>query len=315
MKMPAKKQAGVLIFAGLFLFVLNGCAFSLHEIPQPLLEPQQVSLKNVPFYPQEQYHCGPASLAMVLGWSGIAVQPDELVQEVYSPGRRGSLQPDLISAVRRHGRVAYPISGTKTLTAELAAGHPVIVLLNLGFFWYPKWHYAVVVGYDQPAGEIILHSGNIQNERLSFRVFDNLWARSERWGLLVLPPSQFPAEIQKDTWLEAVVGLELAKQWPAAITAYEMTITQWPESYSAWIGLGNSRYAFGDLAGAASAFRQASRLNQKNGIAFNNLAQVLWEMGQPAEALAAARQAIILGGPLLEKFRQTLYEIETRPKR
>ena len=313
--MPAKKQVGGLIFAGLFLFVLSGCVSSLHEIPQSLLEHQQVFLKNVPFYPQEQYQCGPASLAMVLGWSGIAAQPDELVQEVYSPGRRGSLQPDLISAVRRHGRVAYPISGIKTLTAELAAGHPVIVLLNLGFFWYPKWHYAVVVGYDKPAGEFILHSGNIQNERLSFRVFDNLWKRSERWGLLVLPPSQFPAEVQEDTWLEALVGLERAKQWPAAITAYEMTITLWSESYSAWIGLGNSRYATGDLAGAASAFRQASRLNQKNGIAFNNLAQVLGETGQTEEALAAARQAVSLGGPLLEKFRQTLYEIETRPER
>ena len=94
-----------------------------------------------------------------------------------------------------------------------------------------------------------------------------------------------------------------------------MAITLWPESYSAWIGLGNSRYAIFDLAGTASAFRHASRLNQKNGIAFNNLAQVLWERGQPEEALEAARQAIILGGPLVEKFRQTLYEIEARLKK
>jgi len=297
------------------LVVLSGCVSSLHEIPQSSLEREQVFLKNVPFYPQERYQCGPASLSMVLGWSGIAVQPDELVQEVFSPGRQGSLQPDLISAVRRHGRIAYPVSGINTLTAELAAGHPVIVLLNLGFFWYPKWHYAVVIGYDMPAGEIILHSGINENERLSFRVFNNLWSRSEKWGLLVLPPSQFPAEVQKDIWLEAVVGLERTKQWPAAMTAYEMALTLWPESYGAWLGLGNSLYAIGDLDGAASAFRNASQVNQENGIAFNNLAQVLWEMGQPEEALAAARQAIILGGPLLEKFKQTLNEIEASPKR
>jgi len=257
--MPKYNQAGSLILAGLFLFVLNGCASPLHEKPQSSLEHQQVFLKNVPFYPQEQYQCGPASLAMVLSWSGIAVQPDELVQEVFSPGRRGSLQSDLISAVRRYGRIAYPISGIKTLTTELDAGHPVIVLLNLGFFWYPKWHYAVVVGYDKPSGEILLHSGNNENKRLSFRVFNNLWSRSKEWGLLVLPPSQFPAEVQKDTWLKAVVGLERAKQWPHAITAYEMAIALWPESYGAWIGLGNSRYVNGDLAGAASAFRHASR--------------------------------------------------------
>ena len=94
-----------------------------------------------------------------------------------------------------------------------------------------------------------------------------------------------------------------------------MAITLWPESYGAWIGLGNSRYAIGDLAGAASAFRHASHLNQENGIAFNNLAQALWEMGQWEEAMAAARQAIIIGGPLLEKFKQTFYEIAASPKR
>jgi tetratricopeptide (TPR) repeat protein len=308
--MVLSQQAGNCIVAGLFLLVLSGCSLFIQDIPLSSLEHVQVSLENVPFFPQEQYQCGPAALAMVLGWSGITVLPDEAAQYVYSPKRRGSLQPALISAARRYGRVAYPVSGLSELTAELAAGHPVVVLLNLGFFWYSRWHYAVAVGYDAAAGDIILHSGTTEHQRLSFRVFDNLWKRSERWGLLVLPPSALPAEADEIKWMEATVGLERAAQWTAAATAYEAAISRWPTSFTAWLGLGNSKYAGGNLDGAAAAFRQAISLQAHNGIAFNNLAQVLSELGERDQALAAARTAVSLDGPQVETFRQTLSEIE-----
>lgn len=308
--MSIKNQAGIFLFAGLFLLFLIGCSPFSRRILQPELGPETALVENVPYFPQNKYQCGPSALAMVLGWSGHPISPDELTGEVYSPGRRGSLQPALISATRRHGRIAYPVSGLKELTMELAAGHPVIVLLNLGFSWYPKWHYAVAIGYEKSAGEIILHSGDSPNERLSFRLFNNLWARSEMWGLLVLAPNQMPAGVQEDEWIDAVIGLERAEQWFAAIQAYETGLVRWPESHGGWLGLGNSRYGTGDLAGAASAFRHLTHLYPENGIAFNNLAQVLLEMGQTEEALNAARRAVRLGGPLNEEFRKTLSEIE-----
>jgi len=308
--MSIKKRAGTCLFTGLFLLVLSGCGLFVRHIQQPAPGPERAMAENVPYFPQSKYQCGPASLAMVLGWSGYHVTPDELAGEVYSPAQRGSLQPALISAARRNGRIAYPISGLEELTLELAAGHPVIVLLNLGLSWYPKWHYAVAIGYEKSAGEIILHSGNTPNERLSFRVFNNLWARSEKWGLLVLAPDQMPAGVQEDEWLEAVIGLERVEQWGAATQAYETGVSRWPESLGGLLGLGNSRYKTGNLVGAASAFRRATRLFPENGIAFNNLAQVLLEMGQAGEAFNAARQAVSLGGPLSEEFRKTLSEIE-----
>lgn len=293
---------------------LSGCgALSKGIRPWPTAAPLQVMVADVPFFAQEEHQCGPAALAMALRWSGIEVSPGDLTPEVYTPHQRGSLQPALIAGARRHGRIAYPISGIESLLAELAAGHPVIVLVNLGFFWYPKWHYAVAIGYDQPADEIILHSGQVKSERLALRVFENLWARSERWGLLVLPPTVLPLQAAEDPWLQAAVGLERAGQDSAAVTAYETARTKWPASFGAWLGLGNSRYATGDLAGAAAALQEATRLQATAGTAFNNLAQVLWEMGQQDEALTAARQAVALGGPLLETFRQTLANIEGRP--
>jgi hypothetical protein len=46
------------------------------------------------------------------------------------------------------------------------------------------------------------------------------------------------------------------------------------------------------------------------GVAFNNLAQVLWERGSHEAAINAARQAVELGGPHVEQFQKTLDEIQ-----
>jgi len=310
-------QAGNRMIAGLFFFLLaaslTGCGLFPGErlLPPPSF-PAKTLVREVPFFPQEELQCGPAALAMVLNWGGLAVQPADLTPEVFTPGLKGSLQSALIGAARRHGRVAYPITGSEALLAEVSAGHPVIVLVNLAFSWYPKWHYGVVIGYDQERDEVILHSGLTANEHLNSRVFMNIWKRSKYWGLLVLPPEQLPASGEENPWLSAVTGLERSRQWQGAAAGYAAALQRWPESFGAWMGLGNSRYAQHDLPGAAEAFHQAGLLEPKNGMAFNNLAQVLAEQGKHQEALAAAQQAVTLGGPLLERFQQTLREIKAQ---
>ncbi|MHB1015885.1 MAG: PA2778 family cysteine peptidase [Desulfurivibrionaceae bacterium] len=311
-------QAGNRMIAGLLFLALpiflSGCTlFSAERLPLAPGRPNKAMVAGVPFFAQEKLQCGPAALAMALNWSGVAVQPADLTPEVFTPGLKGSLQSALLGAARRHGRVGYPITGSEPLLAEVAAGHPVIVLLNLGFSWYPKWHYGVVIGYDQEQGEVILHSGLTASEHLSYRVFLNTWQRSECWGLLVLPPDRLPATAEEEPWLAAVAGLERTGQWKGAAAGYGAALKRWPESFGAWMGLGNSRYQLHDLAGSAEAFRRATLLQPKNGIPFNNLAQVLNEQGKRKEALASAQRAVELGGPLLANFRQTLEEIKANP--
>jgi hypothetical protein len=269
-------------------------------------------IAGVPFFSQDELQCGPAAMAMLLNWSGIPLQPSDLTAEVYTPGLKGSLQSALIASARRHGRVAYPISGSEALLTEIAAGNPAIVLVNLSFFWYPKWHYAVAIGYDQQQGEVILHSGLNAREVLSSRLFMNIWRRSDYWGMLVLPPEKLPAGAEEGEWLAAVAGLENAGLWQAAASGYATALQRWTTSFSAWMGLGNSRYRLHDLVSSAQAFTQASRLQPQNGVAFNNLAHVLAEQGKLQEALKAAQQAVDLGGPLIDTFRQTLEEIKVQ---
>ncbi len=300
----------LLSFSGLFSAGCAGHQFGKIRGEMKNL-PSRVELKTVPFYPQNDYQCGPAALAMALTWSGLPREPNQMVSEVYSPALKGSLQPALIGAARRSGRLAYPINGMKVLLREVASGKPVIVLLNLGLSWYPKWHYAVVVGYDLPEGFVELHSGKMVREYFPFRVFQNTWARSNYWGLLVLSPLDLPATAEEKPYLQALLGLEKARQLKAAVQGYETALGRWPGSLGALMGLGNSFYALGKLTRAETAFREASRLHPTSGPAFNNLAQVLWEQGRQGEALRAVQRAVALGGPQSGIYRGTLKEIES----
>ncbi|MDX5360821.1 MAG: PA2778 family cysteine peptidase, partial [Alphaproteobacteria bacterium] len=143
--------------------------------------PPRVALERVPFFPQEDYYCGPAALAMALVWAGEDTTPEALVPEVYTPGREGTLRTDIVAAARRHGRVAVPVGSLRDLLGEVAAGHPVIVFQNLGIGLAPQWHFAVAVGYDLPAREILLHTGLEAGARRDLDTFERTWARGDHW--------------------------------------------------------------------------------------------------------------------------------------
>ncbi len=273
--------------------------------------PSRLELEAVPFFPQKDYQCGPAALATVLRWSGLSVTPENLTDEVFTPEKKGSLQTALIGAARRHGRIAYVLSGPEDLFVEVAAGNPVIVLQNLGLSWYPVWHYAVVIGYDLTERTVVLRSGHIARKVLSFWVFENTWARSNHWGIVILRPDQFPAVVKEDLFTEAVLGLEKARRFQDAVDGYQTVLTRWPENLPALIGIGNCYYALGELENAETAFRKTIRLHPESGSAFNNLAQILIEQGRKQEALAAARKAVSLGGPLRSAYQKTLDEIQS----
>jgi hypothetical protein len=296
-----------------FLLVLSGCATPQtdHLLAEGYsMATPKAEITGVPFYPQEGLYCGPAALAMALSWSGDPVRPGELVPLMYTPAREGTLQTEVLTAARRHGRVAYPVFSLEDLLREVAAGHPIVVLQNLGLSWYPRWHYAVVVGYDLSREEIILHSGLEARVPMPLRLFERTWARGNHWATLVLPPGVLPAGAGERSYLASVVGLERAGQWEAASKSYAAALQRWPRSIGALMGLGNSRYALGDLPGAEQAFRAAIRFHPADASAYNNLAQVLADGGRRREALLQVETAITLGGPMRPFFLKTREKIQ-----
>lgn len=289
---------------------LTGCA-SLRPVPMPAQVPGDHETQvPVTFFPQEKYQCGPAALAMVLDWSGLRIEPSDLTESVYTPSRKGSLQPALVTGARRRGRVAYPIHGLDALATELEAGHPVIVLQNLSLPIWPRWHYAVVVGLDPDTDQVLLHSGLTPMRRMGLRTFMNTWRRGDTWGLLVLPPDELPATAHALQWVAAVSGLEDAGQSKAALIGYRTALARWPDYVPAWMGLGNVRYGLGELVEAKAAYRQAVTLDPAYALGWNNLAQALADLGERDAALKAARRAVSLGGPYLDEFKATLAGIE-----
>lgn len=224
---------------------------------------------------------------MVLGAEGVPVTPEQLVPEIYIPGREGSLQSELIAAIRRHQRVPYTLAPeVNALLAELAGGHPVLVLQNLAFASFPRWHYAVLIGYDAGSSELILRSGREARQRMSLRRFLQTWDRAQRWAVVVVQPGQLPASADARRWIAATAPFETLGQFETAATAYDAAAGRWPDQPLVWQAQANLNYRRQDLSGAETALRRALALSP-DAATRNNLAQVLLEQGCRAGARAA----------------------------
>jgi len=273
--------------------------------------PLRVELDTVPFFAQEEYQCGPAALAMALNAAGVAVTPDSLTDEVYIPGRKGSLQVEMVASARRHGLLAYVLAPElKDVLAEVAAGNPVVVLQNLGLWaFHPYWHYAVVIGYDLEKHQIVLHSGSKAQRVMSLGLFEFLWIDGGRWAMVALTPGRLPASANEARYAAAASDLEQSGRNAEAHRAYAALVERWPAHLIGWMGLGNTAYALGRKVEAEAAFRRATRLHPLAAAAFNNLAQTLADQGKLDAALDAARTAVSLGGTSLPQAQATLEQI------
>jgi tetratricopeptide (TPR) repeat protein len=274
------------------LLMMMGCT-SLPKLPTDLTP--RVELTETPFFPQEAYQCGPAALATVLNYYQIQVTPDELRPQVYLPERKGSLQIELAAAARRYGLLAYPFGGDlNALLKELAAGNPVLVLQNLTFDWLPKWHYAVVIGYDLSENQVILRSGKHRRWHSDLRAFRNTWQRAGNWALVIQPPERIPATAQPATLLKAAFDLQTTGNEKAALTAYAAATTRWPADKRPWLALGNGAFKLDRLGEARQALKRAAVLDPMDPTALNNLAYVYLAAGCPDQARKTIQQALQL---------------------
>jgi tetratricopeptide (TPR) repeat protein len=296
------------------LLLLSGCASHLQAVKLITSPPaefaQGVELEQVPFFAQERYQCGPAALATALDWSGAAVKPEDLIAEVYLPQRHGSLQVEMAAAARHHGRVSYILEqDLQAVLEEIRAGHPVVVLLNLGLSWYPRWHYAVAVGFDLRRDLLVLRSGTERRDVVSLELFERMWRRGKRWALVVMPPDELPATAQELPYLRAVLPFEQTEDWKTAARAYTAAWRRWPDSIGAGMGLGNSAYGGGDYAAAAEAYRRLLARHPAFAPALNNLAQVMAKSGDFAAGERYAEEAVAAGGAQSKTYAETLQAI------
>ncbi|MEO1639025.1 MAG: PA2778 family cysteine peptidase [Pseudomonadota bacterium] len=240
--------------------------------------PARSQVAGVPLIQQADFYCGPASIAMVMQWAGAEVTQADVAALSFNPGAEGTYLADMLGASRRLGQLAVTIDGFDQLLAEVDAGHPVIVFQNLGVGVFPVWHYGVVTGYDLGVEEVYLNSGQLDQMVMDLPAFARTWARGENWGLVVLPPDRLPASVAEAEVLRAGAALERVGQYAAAEALYQTGAARWPENWLWPFGLGNARYARGDLRGAQSALQQARRLGPDVPEVRANLATVTREI-------------------------------------
>jgi tetratricopeptide (TPR) repeat protein len=275
-------------------FVLSGCATSawknLKESTSHL--PKTAQVTNVPVIEQTSHFCGPAALAMALQWTGEKnVSIDRLATQVYTPELQGTLQNDMLAGARRHGKLAMVLSRQKDVFEEVAQGHPVVVLQNLGLSWYPRWHYAVVTGYNLQKDEVYLHSGENKVTTLPLDTFYNTWNRAKNWSLLILPTDALPVSQREQDITAAAVALEVTAGAQAAEPAYQQILKKWPKSIGARFGLANTRYALHDKTSAVRELQILVKDYPKLSPAWHNLSLILKEQKKIKEADFAALKA------------------------
>jgi hypothetical protein len=278
--------------------------------------PPSVELAATPFFAQRDYQCGPAALATVLVASGIDVTPGALVPEVFLPGREGSLQTELVAATRARGRLPYVVEPRlDALIAQVAAGLPVLVLQKLGAGPWPGWHYAVLVGYDSHGDRLLLRSGTEARVEMGTGKFLATWDRAGRWGMVVVPPGEFPANPTLTGYMDAAAGVEAVGRLDDAAAAYQAAAARWPAEALPRLGLANVAYARGDISAAERGFRAASRLDPRDPVALNNRAQVLLQLGCPALArrVVDAAWALAEGGSHADAIATTRSQVGEVP--
>lgn len=284
----------------------------------PAEVPRTASIADVPFFPQTDYQCGPAALATTLVHSGAPATPEQLVDMVYVPARKGSLQVEMLAAPRRFNRVAYQLAPSYAdLLREVAAGNPVLVMQDVAPLQdsgplravqsplFTEWHYAVVYGFDYAAGSIFLRSGTKKELELPISLFENQWRKSGYWAMVTLPPDRIAATAAEDKWVAAITAMERAADAATLSTAYEAALRRWPDNLQAAIGLANRHYARGGLMEAAAVLRHALQRHPDSVIALNNLAQVVSDQGRQGEALLQVERALKDPGKFADAVKET----------
>ncbi|GGD69641.1 PA2778 family cysteine peptidase [Lacimicrobium alkaliphilum] len=228
--------------AGL-LILLSGCQ-TPPQTQRLLSSPPEIArqhlIPDIPFYPQQQYFCGPTTLSEVAGFYGLEHSPTDIAPNTFVPGLEGSLQVEMTAATRQLGLLAYAQrANMKQLLSLVAENIPVIVLQNNGIAMFPQWHYAVVTGYDLETAEVILNTGVTQRHRLNFATFERTWQRGNYWMLAMLPGDKASKHLDPFVYTKACQDLLNTNQTDTGIAALKTATRQWPEYWLPYFLLGN----------------------------------------------------------------------------
>lgn len=178
-------------FIFLLFLAFAGCSGPGREAVLASLKSGQAEgayIDGVPFFPQNEYLCGPAALAGVMAFYGAEETMDGVAKAVYNEKLRGALPMDLLVYARDRGfETSYYKGGFDDLAERVGRGEPLILFLNLGYDIYPVGHYIVAVGISRRDGAVIAHSALEREKVYGMKELQKAWSRTGYSTLLVRP--------------------------------------------------------------------------------------------------------------------------------
>ena len=195
-KTTSKNHRGMAIAISFFL--LYGCVpntgilkKNISQDSTELTPKPDFYINNVPFFPQKRYYCGPASLASVMNFYGVSVTEEEIAKEVYNTKLSGTLSMDILIYARTKGFDALYYKGNmEDIKKYISMGKPVILFLDLGYFFYPVRHYIVATGYNDKMGYLIAHSGVEKDKIFYYKEIQSAWEKTGFGAILISPKGQ-----------------------------------------------------------------------------------------------------------------------------
>lgn len=197
---------------------------------------------------------------------------------------------------REHSLWAHAFYGNmEALESRLAAGVPVLVMVQDEPERAVSRRYLVVFGFNRSDDTVIFHDGHRRPVVDDYASFLRLWRPVRFWMMTILPPERADWKMSTTERASLARHLESAGDWPGALAEYEKAQENDPRNP----GLMNARalilHRAGELARAESIYRSLLEMQELNAQAANNLAVVLVESGgNLTEAERWSRRALTL---------------------
>jgi tetratricopeptide (TPR) repeat protein len=217
------KSTVLFTFAASLIFI-SGCAgYSFAEVYRDLSSGKDFGhyIEAVPFVPQaEKDYCGPAALQTVLKFHGIEASQEEIARAVFSEKAGGTANILLPAEARRRGLWAESASGSSAdlfyIKEYLSEDLPVIVFVEMNYFFGSALHYFVLVGFDETKKVLIAHGSAEPNLVLDEKKFLRRWEARGKWYMAAAPSDSPPAS----ELIERGIEFENSGDFASAKTSY-----------------------------------------------------------------------------------------------
>lgn len=277
--------------------------------------PAYHKIDSVPFYPQQDFYCGPTTLAEVFNFHGENLTPSNIAPSTFTPKQQGTFQVEMKVASREHGFLPYSEQATLQQIISLVSDDiPIIVFQNVALRILPQWHYAVVIGYDVSKRELILHTGVTAEHSMSFELFERTWARGDYWMLAPLPVKAISDYLDPFVYINTaydMLKLETTNEFaqnmiqnnsqtpaqPVALNFLKAAVKQWPQQWLAYFLIANY-YIENSPEQALNWFDQGITVGKYHAAYLNNYSIALLNTNNYEASLMVINEAIARFGDL-----------------